>query len=212
MARAGTGLVMAAASTTRHWRSCGPSPLPWASDSPTLSWMISSPNRTTNRSMRSSMRTGSSGPSADLSVSMSLYRLLGEFLRRHWSSYASSGLMLAGIACLIVWIPRQIGHLVDGLAGHSLGGDALLLELVKLVGAGVIVYFLRVGWRLRLFAAAYRLGVELRQRPHARLAVQGPAFFQGSRTGNLMALATNDIDAVEMAAGEAMLAGFDGSL
>ena len=27
-----------------------------------------------------------------------------------------------------------------------------------------------------------------------------------------MALATNDIDAVEMAAGEAMLAGFDGSL
>ena len=32
------------------------------------------------------------------------------------------------------------------------------------------------------------------------------------RTGNLMALATNDIDAVEMAAGEAMLAGFDGTL
>jgi len=27
-----------------------------------------------------------------------------------------------------------------------------------------------------------------------------------------MALATNDVDAVEMAAGEAMLAGFDGSL
>jgi ATP-binding cassette subfamily B multidrug efflux pump len=88
----------------------------------------------------------------------------------------------------------------------------LLQELAWLLVAGVIVYFLRAGWRLRLFAASFRLGVELRVRLYARLALQGPAFFQTSRTGNLMALATNDIDAVEMAAGEAMLAGFDGSL
>jgi len=143
---------------------------------------------------------------------MSLYRLLGEFLRRHWSSYASSGLMLAGIACLIVWIPRQIGHLVDGLAAHTLGGEELAFELAKLVVAGVIIYFLRVAWRLRLFGAAYRLGVELRQRLYARLSLQGPQFFQKQRTGDLMALSTNDIDAIEMAAGEAMLAGFDGTL
>src|SRR5438067_756988 len=143
---------------------------------------------------------------------MSLYRLIGGFLRRHWSSYASAGLMLAGIACLIVWIPRQIGHLVDGLASHALGGDELLLQLAKLVGAGVVIYFLRVAWRLRLFGAAYRLGVELRQRLYDRLSLQGPQFFQKQRTGDLMALATNDIDAIEMAAGEAMLAGFDGSL
>src|SRR3569833_425278 len=143
---------------------------------------------------------------------MSLYRLLGAFLRRHWTSYASSGAMLAGIACLIVWIPRQIGHLVDGLSAHTLGQDELMAELAKLVGAGVVIYFLRVAWRLRLFGAAYLLGVELRQKLYARLALQGPQFFQKQRTGDLMALSTNDIDAIEMAAGEAMLAGFDGTL
>ncbi|HEY8049370.1 MAG TPA: ATP-binding cassette domain-containing protein [Ramlibacter sp.] len=143
---------------------------------------------------------------------MSLYRLLGEFLRRHWTSYLSSGVMLAGIACLIVWIPRQIGHLVDGLAAHTLARDELVFELGKLVVAGMVIYFLRVAWRLRLFGAAYRLGVELRERLYARLSVQGPQFFQKQRTGDLMALATNDIDAIEMAAGEAMLAGFDGTL
>ena len=143
---------------------------------------------------------------------MSLYRLIGQFLRRHSAAYASSGVMLAGIALLIVWIPRQIGHLVDGLVTHQLAGADLLRELAWLLAAGSVVYFLRVGWRLRLFAAAYRLGVELRERLYARLALQGPSFYQSSRTGNLMALATNDIDAVEMAAGEAMLAGFDGSL
>jgi ATP-binding cassette, subfamily B, multidrug efflux pump len=143
---------------------------------------------------------------------MSLYRLIGQFLRRHSAAYASSGVMLAGIALLIVWIPRQIGHLVDGLVTRQLAGADLLRELAWLLAAGSVVYFLRVGWRLRLFAAAYRLGVELRERLYARLALQGPSFYQSSRTGNLMALATNDIDAVEMAAGEAMLAGFDGSL
>jgi ATP-binding cassette subfamily B protein/ATP-binding cassette subfamily C protein/ATP-binding cassette subfamily B multidrug efflux pump len=143
---------------------------------------------------------------------MSLYRLIGHFLARHWRSYASAGAMLVGIALLIVWLPRQIGHLVDGLVSRQLQGPALWRELGMLLAAGVAIYFLRVGWRLRLYAAAYRLGVELRERLYRRLALQGPRFFQGQRTGDLMALATNDIDAVEMAAGEAMLAGFDGTL
>ena len=143
---------------------------------------------------------------------MSLYRLIGQFLRRHWASYSSAALMLAGIACLIVWVPRQIGHVVDALVARQLAGWALAQQLGLLVLAGLVIYFLRVGWRLQLFAAAYRLGVELREKLYARLSLQGPHFYQGRRTGDLMALATNDIDAVEMAAGEAMLAGFDGSL
>jgi ATP-binding cassette subfamily B protein/ATP-binding cassette subfamily C protein/ATP-binding cassette subfamily B multidrug efflux pump len=69
-----------------------------------------------------------------------------------------------------------------------------------------------VAWRLRLYSAAYRLGVELRTKLYARLSAQGPAFYQRQRTGDLMALATNDIDAIEQAAGEALLAGFDGTL
>ena len=143
---------------------------------------------------------------------MSLYRLIGQFLRRHLAAYATSGLMLIGIAVLITWIPRQIGRLVDGLVSNRLAGASLLRELGLLLLAGVIVYLLRVGWRLKLFAAAYRLGVELRGRLYSRLALQGARFYQDRRTGSLMALATNDIDAVEMAAGEAMLAGFDGTL
>lgn len=143
---------------------------------------------------------------------MSLYRLVLQFMRRHLAAYASSGVMLACIALLLVWIPRQIGQIVDGLVGNRLAGPALLQELAWLLAAGVVVYFLRVAWRLRLYAAAYQLGVDLRARLYARLSLQGAHFYQQRRTGNLMALATNDIDAVEMAAGEAVLAGFDGTL
>jgi ATP-binding cassette subfamily B multidrug efflux pump len=143
---------------------------------------------------------------------MSLSRLIGGFVLRHWRAYAASGAMLLGIAMLIVWLPRQVGRMVDALVARQLHGDALLREVSLLLAAGVAIYGLRVAWRLQLYSAAYRMGVELRTRLYQRLALQGPRFFQTRRTGDLMALATNDVDAVEMAAGEAMLAGFDGTL
>ena len=143
---------------------------------------------------------------------MSLSRLIGGFVRRHWRSYAYSAAMLAGVAACTVWVPRKIGAMIDGLAAHRLDTHGLWVQLAQLLALGLAIYVLRVGWRLRLFAAAYQLGVELRTRFYARLSAQGPAFYQKQRTGDLMALATNDIDAIEMAAGEAMLAGFDGSL
>lgn len=143
---------------------------------------------------------------------MSLYALIGRFVLRYRSAYAASAVMLVAIAVLLVWIPRQIGQVVDALVANRLSRAELAVEIGWLLVAGAAVYLLRVAWRLKLYAAAYRLGVELRQRLYTRLSLQGASFFQDRRTGNLMALATNDVDAVEMAAGEALLAGFDGSL
>jgi len=143
---------------------------------------------------------------------MGLARLIGGFVRRHWRSYASSAVMLFGVALCTVLVPRKVGAMIDGLAAHRLGGHDLLIQIAELLGLGLAIYVLRVAWRLRLYSASYRLGVELRTKLYDRLAAQGPAFFQRQRTGDLMALGTNDIDAIEQAAGEAMLAGFDGTL
>ena len=143
---------------------------------------------------------------------MRLTGLIGLYVRQNWRPYLLSAMMLASVSALTVFIPRQVGHIVDGMVAGTLHPDALPGELAWLVLAGVAIYFLRVAWRLQLFTASYRLGAQLRQRLYARLCLQGPHFFQQKRTGDLMALATNDIDSVEMASGEAMLAGFDGTL
>lgn len=143
---------------------------------------------------------------------MTLYQLISGHVRRHWTAYAGSAAMLLGIALLTVWIPRQVGAIVDALAAGGLQGPALMKELALLAGAGLCIYLLRVCWRLALFGAAYQLGRDLRTRLYRQLTLQGPVFFQHKRSGDLMALATNDIDAVELAAGEALLAAFDGSL
>ena len=143
---------------------------------------------------------------------MSLSALVTQFIFRHWRAYGPSAVMLAAIALLTVWLPRQVGHLVDGLVARHLDTDGLIREVGLMVLAGLAIYFMRVAWRQLLYAAAYRLGVDLRTRLYERLSLQGPRFYQDRRTGDLMALATNDIDAVEQAAGEAVLAGFDGTM
>ncbi|MCF8161297.1 MAG: ATP-binding cassette domain-containing protein [Polaromonas sp.] len=143
---------------------------------------------------------------------MTLTSLIARYVRQNWRPYLLAALMLASVSALTVFIPRHVGHIVDAMAAGRLEDAELVRQLGWLVLAGVLIYFLRVAWRLQLFAASYRLGAELRTRLYGRLCLQGPHFFHQRGTGDLMALATNDIDAVEMASGEAMLAGFDGTL
>jgi ATP-binding cassette subfamily B protein/ATP-binding cassette subfamily C protein/ATP-binding cassette subfamily B multidrug efflux pump len=139
--------------------------------------------------------------------------LLRQFIAQHRRAYAAAALMLLVIALLQVWIPRHVGRMVDHLvAQHGQGDATLWTPLALLAGAGLAVYGLRVGWRLVLFGASFQLGRALRVQLFERLGRQAPAYFQVQRGGDLMALATNDVDAVEQASGEAMLAGFDGTM
>ena len=80
-----------------------------------------------------------------------LSALIGGFVRQHSRAYAVSGLMLAGVATLTVWVPRKVGSMIDGLAAHTLSGNALLMEIGQLLLIGAGIYFLRVGWRQVLY-------------------------------------------------------------
>jgi ATP-binding cassette subfamily B protein/ATP-binding cassette subfamily C protein/ATP-binding cassette subfamily B multidrug efflux pump len=138
-------------------------------------------------------------------------QLILNFVSRHKRHYLAAAAMLMSVGMLTVWIPRRVGHVVDDMVAGRLTETFILQQLGVLLLMGVAIYFLRVGWRMQLFVASYQLGVHLRTELYKRLCLQGPDFFQQQRTGDLMALGTNDADAIELAAGEAMLAGFDGS-
>ncbi len=146
---------------------------------------------------------------------MALFLQLGWFFRAHWRSYSLALLMLAGVAVLNMSVPWLIGRAIDVLI-QLRNGDQESTPiggyLLALFGLGVAVYLLRMGWRLILFGTSYRLGNLFRARFYQRLTRQGQAFYNAYNTGDLMARATNDIDAIELAAGEGVLSGFDGLL
>ncbi|MDW6003748.1 ABC transporter ATP-binding protein [Vibrio mangrovi] len=142
---------------------------------------------------------------------MQLFQHLGWFFRRYWFTYSLALLMLFTVAMINMAIPWFIGQAIDRLL-ETREMAQVEYYLLGLLLASITVYLLRYGWRRMLFGTSYKLGNILRRRFYQRLTRQGQAFYNSHSTGDLMARATNDIDAVEVAAGEGILSGFDGLL
>jgi len=141
---------------------------------------------------------------------MSVLFKLGWFFRQEWRNYLVAFCALIGIAGLIMVPPWITGRVVDAVTQERLTLSMLLNNLGLLLGVGLVIYLLRILWRRKLYGSSYKLAALLRSRIYDHLTLMSPGFFQQHRTGDLMARATNDVMAVEMTAGEAVLASFDG--
>ncbi|HGY5245286.1 TPA: ABC transporter transmembrane domain-containing protein [Aeromonas salmonicida subsp. pectinolytica] len=136
---------------------------------------------------------------------MSVFSRLGWFFKEQWRRYLIAISLLMMVALLTVIPPKVVGWVVDGIAKGSLDNDTLMGYLAGLFVLGLLIYLLRYVWRVMLFGASYRLAYVLRNRLFSNFTRMSPDFYQRHRTGDLMAHATNDIQAVEMTAGEGVL-------
>nr|WP_276560211.1 ABC transporter transmembrane domain-containing protein [Aeromonas salmonicida] len=138
-------------------------------------------------------------------IYVSVFSRLGWFFKEQWRRYLIAISLLMMVALLTVIPPKVVGWVVDGIAKGSLDNDTLMGYLAGLFVLGLLIYLLRYVWRVMLFGASYRLAYVLRNRLFSHFTRMSPDFYQRHRTGDLMAHATNDIQAVEMTAGEGVL-------
>ncbi|MGZ7230777.1 multidrug ABC transporter permease/ATP-binding protein, partial [Streptococcus pyogenes] len=76
----------------------------------------------------------------------------------------------------------------------------------------VAMYFLRYIWRMYIFGTSYRLGQIMRFRLFDHFTKMSPSFYQKYRTGDLMAHATNDINALTRLAGGGVMSAVDATI
>lgn len=141
---------------------------------------------------------------------MSIFLQLAWFFRLEWRRYAIALSTLALVAGLVMIPPKLTGLLVDAIAEQSLTRQQLLLYCGSIALVALVVYVLRVVWRVYLYSASFNLAALLRARLYRHLSHLSPSFYHRYKTGDLMARATNDIEAVQMTAGEGVLALVDG--
>ncbi len=142
---------------------------------------------------------------------MSVFIRLFWFFRQQWQRYLIAVIALMGVGLATMVPPWMIGRIVDSLADGSVTKAFLLENVGWILLAALVSYSLRVTWRIALFGASYILANQLRQQMFQHFTRQSADFYQTMKTGDLMARSTNDIQAVEMTAGEAVLALFDGA-
>jgi len=127
------------------------------------------------------------------------------FFKAEKKAYIIGILTLLFVAFLQLVPPRVIGMVVDEIERGSLTGDGLLMWVVVLILAGIGMYVLRYFWRIMIFGSSVKLAKILRNRLYQHFTKMSPNFYQKRRTGDLMAHATNDLQAIQQTAGVGVL-------
>lgn len=136
---------------------------------------------------------------------MQMLRDLSWFFRAHWKRYTVGIAFLFLIDILMLWPPRLVGETVDAIRNGSLTVVHLTEAVVILLSLGIALYVMRFIWRYLLNGGALILERTLRDRLFSHLTRMTPSFYQRRRSGDLMAIATNDIPAVEQTASMGVL-------
>lgn len=143
---------------------------------------------------------------------MKLIKNLFWFFKLEKKRYIRGILALSLVAVLNLIPPKIMGAVIDGISVRQLSSDQLVIKLVILILSAFAMYFLRYLWRIYILGTSYRLGQIMRYRLFEQFTKMSPSFYQNYRTGDLMAHATNDINALTRLAGGGVMSAFDASV
>ncbi len=137
------------------------------------------------------------------------YKSLFTFLARYKWRYLFGVLALLGTDLFQQVAPRIIGSFVDDLNAGVLDRPGIYRYLALIMGAAIMIAVLRYVWRVYVFGTARLVERDLRADLFAHLERLSASFFHKHKTGDLMAMATNDLQAVRGIAGEGVLMSAD---
>ncbi|WP_454440662.1 ABC transporter ATP-binding protein [Vibrio bathopelagicus] len=143
-----------------------------------------------------------------------LWKLRG-YLKMFSRQYLMAFAVLQIVAALNLIPSWLIGRIVDSISEGELTLSLLLLYVGGIVGSAFAMYGLRYVWQSKLYGAAIGITRVMRRELFHKFSRLSPSFYSRRSTGDLMAHATNDLNAVEEATGmgimtlvDSLIAGF----
>lgn len=142
---------------------------------------------------------------------MSSFLRLKSFLLEHKRSY------ILGIAWLILvdgvqlLVPQIFRNLTDDFQSGMINSSGILKYIIFIIITGIFIAVGRFFWRVYIFGNSRKLEYYLRKEIFAKYLSLSPNYFNTHKTGDLMAHATNDVNAVRMAIGQGTMMLVDSS-
>jgi ATP-binding cassette, subfamily B, multidrug efflux pump len=101
--------------------------------------------------------------------------------------------------------PKLIGYITDSISK----GTATKVLLLRYIGLIILIAFLmaigRYVWRMYIIGTSRKVEYDMRNNYFRHLQTLSVNFYNKNKTGDLMALATNDLNAVRMALGQGVM-------
>ena len=136
-------------------------------------------------------------------------RTVRKYLWRYRRGMALGGMCLAMKDLAQALQPLMIRGAVDSFRG---GGAAFVRFAVYLVGLALLKGVFQYGMRVILIGISRDIEFDLRNDLFAHLIRLSPEYYSRTRTGDIMARATNDLNAVRMMLGPGVMYWFETSL
>ena len=136
---------------------------------------------------------------------MRIFRQLNWFFKEQWREYLGGVIALILVAICNVIPARVIGNVVDAISDHRVTSGWLAFWVGVMLIAAAAQYLLRFAWQRLIYGSSYVLERQLRGQLFAHYLNMDPTFYQKWRTGDLMAHATNDVEAVREVASYGIL-------
>ncbi len=131
-------------------------------------------------------------------------RPLFSYMRRYKWGYLWGSLCVVGTNAVYVLFPKVLEKAIDGLRS-GLTHQKLLLFVGAMVAIGIIKGFFLYAQRWILIGISREIEFDLRNDLFRHLESQDSGFYQRYRTGDIMARMTNDLNAVRMLLGPAIM-------
>jgi len=131
----------------------------------------------------------------------SVIRKLGWFFREEWKRYTIAIICMMISSILEIIPPMLVGSSIDEIATGMLTWESLTITLLSIAGLTALSYLVNYIGNYRLFAGSHLVERKLRSRLLSHFLRMTPPFYERNRTGDLMARATNDLQAVSQTAG-----------
>lgn len=101
--------------------------------------------------------------------------------------------------------PKIIGHITDNIGRRTATPSFLLRNILLTVAVAVGISFSRFMWRIFIIGTSRRIEYDMRNTFFKHLQQLSINFYNNNKTGDLMALATNDLNAVRMSLGQGVM-------
>ncbi|WP_099951028.1 ABC transporter ATP-binding protein [Ezakiella peruensis] len=142
---------------------------------------------------------------------MKFLKSVSRYMKPYWNKYIIGILWLIVIDTTVIYVPQIMRNFANDYQNGMLTKDRLVTYALLTLGAAVLMSIGRYFWRVCLFGSARRIEYDIRKELFEHWLGMDRDFYNHNKVGDLMAYATNDINAIRNFTGQGIMMSVDSS-
>jgi len=128
-------------------------------------------------------------------------KTINEYYKKYWPYFFTGVIFLIIVDYAQLEIPVYFRVIIDGLNSGNITREGIIQNVSNIAIAAGIIIGGRFLWRISLLQAARKINYDMRNQLYQHHQALDTAYYNQSKSGELMALYTNDLEAIRRSVG-----------